>query len=248
MKRIALPLALFFAALGFAQAQAELANFAQEGRATWGAMHGGMQASHPSLPIGSTPTVRCAATGREAVVTVTGRIPISTERVIDISADAALALGLDPLGGAVTVSFPSAASPAAQVQVSRDQEMPHGVSITIHNYVIPRSALPAWMEARAAGQAFPPPPPPPPAIRVIPAMPSPASSGLYRLRVGAWPSSAGAFAIFGQLRDFGMSAAQEYHHGEYRVYVSAMPAQAVPYAVSRLGGMGFAEVHVVETR
>jgi len=127
MKRTLLALAWLFAAGGLLAAQVEVTNFFQTGRATSEMTDGGLQAAHPNLPIGSTPMIRNPATDREITVTVTGRIPVSNERIIDISADTARAIGLEP-GGYVAVLF-SANAGASAIPV------PGGANIAIHNHV-----------------------------------------------------------------------------------------------------------------
>jgi len=104
VKKIALLTAWLFAAAGLVSAQVDWTNFVQTGRATREMTGGGLQAAHPTLPMGSTPTIRNMTTGREITVTVTRRISTSAERIIDISADAAGAIGLGP-GGHVSVFF-----------------------------------------------------------------------------------------------------------------------------------------------
>jgi|GEM_PF-2536942 len=244
MKRIVMSLVWLFATGGLVVAQTELSNFVQEGRATWEVAGIGLQASHPSLPIGSTPTIRNIATGKEIAVTVTGRIPVSTERVIDISNDAAMAIGLEP-GGSVLVHFPS---PTVAEPSSEFQSSVQGINIIIHNHVIPRSAWQA-RDSMEAGATFAPnviPDPPRPAVRVFPDMPDPHSGRVYRLQVGSWPNLNNAFAAFLQLRDADFSTVHEYAHGMYNVYASSIPSFGVYYAIQRLGDMGFMEIYVRE--
>ena len=243
MKKIALFVAGLFAAAGIVAAQAELANFlaafVEEGRATWEITEGGLQASHPSLPIGSTPTIRNTATGREIAVTVTGRMPVSTERVIDISADAARAIGLEP-GGLVLVYFP----PPAVVTMPETQPAPHGINITIHNHVIPHSV---WLQRQAPVEIPPEPEPEPgPPSWIIPGWPDPYSDRIYNLQVGTWPNIQSAFDAFLLLRTANFNAIQEYAHGMYRAYAASIPAAEVFYAAHRLRDLGFAYIYVRE--
>jgi len=240
VKRTLLPLALLFAAAGFAAAQAEFANFVQEGRATRGITAPGLQAAHPSLPIGSTPTVRNVATGAEVAVTVTGRIPVSTERVIDVSADAARAIGLDQ-GGYVLVFFPSNPSPPPAAE-------PVGVNITIHNHVIPRSALPAWLERRYGTVQYAPLPPAPPPFRIryAPAIPPADGDGVYRLRVGGvWEDTDYLQLVLLRLLGEGFNRLSvDRLYG--RVFIDRVPAADVYSFVRRLDAMDFEEVYIME--
>ena len=244
VKTLLLPLAWLFIAGGLLWAQADLVNFVQDGRASWGALSGELQAAHPSLPIGSRPTIRNVETGREVVVTVAGRIPVSTERVIDISADAARAIGLAPYGS-VMVYFPTDMVAVMQDGYPR-QPLP-GLNITIHNYVIPRSALPEWLERRGGpppgtlqtGDALMPPQP-----RVTPGMPDPNSGGTYRLRVGSWHDTEDAISAFRRLRGAGFDAIQERSGDSYRVYAAGIVSFEAASAVRRLGDIGFMDIHV----
>jgi rare lipoprotein A len=52
-----------------------------------------LTAAHPWLPFGTKLVVRCAATGRSIVVTVTDRLP-SNRRLVDLSRSAAEQLGI----------------------------------------------------------------------------------------------------------------------------------------------------------
>jgi len=147
MKKAALFLSWLFAVCGIVAAQVDLTNFIQTGRATREMTGGGLRAAHPSLPIGSMPTIRNVATGVEATVTVTGRIPKSAERIIDVSVAAAGAIGLAP-GGYVVVLFPANAGSAApqspnlyansggvNVVIRNSAPQIPGASITVSNHV-----------------------------------------------------------------------------------------------------------------
>ena len=112
MKRGILALLGLFIAASFSPAQARLSNFSQRGYATQQMQDAGLTAAHPSLPYGSRVRVTNLATGREAEVTITGRIPASRDRIIDLSPAAAQAVDLGT-GGAVRLSrgIPPPASP-----------------------------------------------------------------------------------------------------------------------------------------
>jgi len=142
MKKTALLLVWLCAVGGLVAAQVEVTNSIQTGRATLEMTGVGLQAAHPSLPIGSTPTIRNTATGREARVTVTGRIPVSAERIIDISTDAARAIGLEP-GGYVAVLFSTSTiasvprMPPGGVNIAINNNVAHipGTSVTVFNHI-----------------------------------------------------------------------------------------------------------------
>ena len=240
MKKIAVCLALFVAVGGLASAQSELASFRQEGKATWEAVSGGLWAAHPSLPIGSTPTVRNAATGREIQVTVVGQIPVSADRIVDVSTEVARAIGLETDGN-VILYFPSGSSTqAGGVQSSQD-----GVNIVIYNHVIPQSSLPAWMDALSGGRVAPGQLPPSP-VRVTPGIPDPRNGKTYRLQVGTWGNADSALGVFRRLTDANLNAIYEFVNGSYAVYAGNVPSPEVNSVVGALGRMGFMDIHVRE--
>jgi len=85
----------------------------QQGIATQ-EMTGRLFAAHPSLPIGSRAKVTNRAKGKEIEVTITGYIPPSPTRVIDLSPSAALALGFDiGKGGPVIIEVLSMPEPSS---------------------------------------------------------------------------------------------------------------------------------------
>jgi len=127
VKKIVLLAAWVFAAAGLVSTQVDRAGFVQTGRATQEMTDGGLLAAHPTLPIGSALTIRNIATGREVTVSVTRRIPASAERVVDISADAARAIGLRS-GGYVSVLFPADAGASVPLVSGR-------ANVTINNHV-----------------------------------------------------------------------------------------------------------------
>ena len=225
-KVMALTLACILAAVGTAAAQ-EHSGFTQEGRATLDMPAAGLQAAHASLPLGSVPMVRNIATGQEARVTIVGRIPLSGERIIDLSADAASAIGIQP-GGAVLVHFP-----APDVHASTQ-----GINIVIHNHVIPQSAWHA-QGGQVGFQTHQSPMP-----RVTPGLPDPNSGRLYRLHVGTWTDIAISSANFTRLRDASFDTIHTFSREEFRVYVNSVRSQDVLQTVMRLGAMGFMEIHI----
>jgi hypothetical protein len=240
VKKIAVCLALFFVVGGLASAQSDLANFKQEGKATWETVSGGLWAAHPTLPIGSTPTVRNTATGREIEVTVVGQIPESQDRIVDISTEVARAIGLEP-DGTVLLYFPSGSTNKA----ADGQQSQNGVNIVIHNHVIPQSALPLWMDAVSQGlsepggsQAQ--------SARVTPGIPDPRNGKVYRLQVGSWGNADSAFDAFRRLRDANFNAIYEFINGSYAVYAGGILSPDVSTNVSNLGRMGFMDIHVWE--
>jgi len=103
MKRVLLALLGIPVIAGFCMAQA--GTFNQQGMASQEMLVEGLNAAHPSLPIGSRAMVTNAITGDEIEVTIVGRIPPSPDRIIDLSPSAALALNISD-GGFVLVIVP----------------------------------------------------------------------------------------------------------------------------------------------
>ena len=264
MKRLILPLLWFFAATGFVAAQAELASFVDRGRATWDAATGGsgMWVAHPSLPRGSRPTIRNIATGVEVEVVVTGAIPASPDRVIDISADVARTIGLGP-DGSVLVYFPSLANDLASrpyanvnlaentisisapngmnIMVRNHVSAPQGATTTIHNHLIPQSVL-----AEMLGAFRLVPVQPQPNIRVTPGWPYSGSGRIYNLQVGGvWENADAAFDAFRRLRDGGFSDLR-LNEAQGRLYILGISSFDVHSVIWRLDGMGFEEVDIRE--
>ena len=240
MKKIAVFLALFVAVGSLVSAQSELANFRQEGKATWETVNGGLWAAHPSLPIGSTPTVRNIATGREMQVTVVGQIPESSDRIIDISTETARAIGLEPDSN-VLVYFPSGSGVAGDSQQSQS-----GVNIVIHNHVIPQSALPLWLDAVSQGLSEPVGGSSNSSPRVTPGIPDPRNGKVYRLQVGSWDNADTALGAFRRLRDANFNAIYEFMNGSYAVYAGGIFSRDVNTSVGSLARMGFMDIHVWE--
>ena len=145
MRRIFAALFLLSAALCWAQYRLT-DDFIQEGRATQDIQSSGMNVAHPSLPIGSRPIIRNNSTHQEVEVTVIGRIPASSDRIIDISSDTARAIGLQA-GQTVTIFF----HPRAEAIVE----------------------APPPAEPPPPPPSAPPPPPPPPPVAAAQPEPQP---------------------------------------------------------------------------
>jgi hypothetical protein len=78
-------------------------NFRQTGVATYEMTTSELSALHPSLSIGTRLRVTSLQTGKQVIVTVTGRIPASGSRIVDISRGAATAIGLTGNSGSVNI-------------------------------------------------------------------------------------------------------------------------------------------------
>ena len=81
------------------------ASAVQRGIATQEMQTPGLTANHPAIPIDSKARIKNIKNRKEVVVTITGRIQVSTTRVIDVSPETAQALGLGS-GGEVLIAAP----------------------------------------------------------------------------------------------------------------------------------------------
>ena len=98
MRRIAMTLlcALLFSVLCGTPAIAQVTDFSQRGRATGEMNSGGLGIAHPSLPLNSRAKVVNIITGKEIDVTIIGRIPVSSNRIADLSPEVWQELELVP--------------------------------------------------------------------------------------------------------------------------------------------------------
>jgi rare lipoprotein A len=93
MRNIVLSCAILLGFTGAASAAEQgLASYFQYSR------HAGMTAAHRSLPVGSRVRVVNLDNGRSAIVTIVGRGPFIRGRIIDVSVEAAVALGFRQAG------------------------------------------------------------------------------------------------------------------------------------------------------
>jgi rare lipoprotein A len=92
--RPVLVVAILFALLSACHAESGIASYYGYGRAACPDRKvGPMTAAHKTLPCGTRVRVT-AASGRTAVLTITDRGPFIRGRIIDVSRDAAVALGM----------------------------------------------------------------------------------------------------------------------------------------------------------
>ena len=85
-------------------------------------------------------------------------------------------------------------------------------------------------------------------MSVIPAMPNPYSSGLYRVQVGAFGSSGLAQQCFSRLLSAGFSPFYEPYGNVYRVVLPGIRAADMAAVVQRLAAAGFYEIWIREER
>jgi cell division septation protein DedD len=100
MKRASLILLYGLLVSTLCVAQVRLGNFTQRGNATQGIQSGDLTAAHPSIPIGTQVRVTNTSNGKEVIVTITGRIAPSQDRIVDLSRGASTALDISSGGTA----------------------------------------------------------------------------------------------------------------------------------------------------
>ncbi|MDR1250418.1 MAG: septal ring lytic transglycosylase RlpA family protein [Treponema sp.] len=158
MKRMVTILLLGVILTTLCAAQAQIRNFKQQGGATGTLAAEGNIAAHPSLPIGTIVKVTNTENEQEVYATVRNRIPASPDRIVDLSASAALAIGIPPEG-------------TVPIILERVNAIPE-----------PEPEPPVIVEAPPPPPepAPEPPPPPPPVVVEAPPPPPSAFSGRGR--------------------------------------------------------------------
>ena len=251
---------LLFSALAFAQTGV----FNQSGRATQEMTTRGFSAAHNFIPLNSTIRVVNTTNREEIDVTVTGRIPPSSDRIVDLSYDAWEALKLDSENVVLLLFLPPPVVETDQhgIRVSVDgQESEYyadgdeaPVNITIYNYVTnPNRAAQAPVlpqEGERTGVEEAPctrsAPVPFNEMVIIPSLPDPNTNKVYRLQVGSYAMPEAANITEQCVRDAGFRSAQERHGSMNRVLAMGIRAADVRSAVQRLGAAGFKEVWIRE--
>ncbi|MCL2269972.1 MAG: SPOR domain-containing protein [Treponema sp.] len=265
MKRVILPVLLhLLIAAGFCMAQTGN-EFNQRGIATQEMqMIDGLYASHPSLPIGSRIIVINTSNNASAEVTIIGRILASSRRIIDLSPDSALALGIDT-EDEVILSFalaepelPKIVTPDESDHLSQEAEPELKEKTTAQDqkpqnrkqdtvYIVQpetRAGLPEFIRINYifSGNV----PKQKNKIFVIPGLPNPCDGKLYNLQIGAFSAEKSAHHAYRTLQTARFDAVLEQFEGLYRVYATRVPAIVVSYAVNRLEDMGFTAVWIRE--
>ncbi|MDR1251162.1 MAG: septal ring lytic transglycosylase RlpA family protein [Treponema sp.] len=102
MKRMAMLLLWGTILTTLCAAQAHIRYFRQRGAATGTLGSEGSTAAHHTLPIGSLVKVTNTENEKEVYATITHRISVSVDRIVDLSAEAAEAIGV-PADGSVPI-------------------------------------------------------------------------------------------------------------------------------------------------
>ena len=240
----------------------------QFGRATHELQYGGLNAAHPSIPLGSRVKVANTETGEEIEVTIISRIPLSATRIIDLSPAAWKALDL-AADNEVEVRFapPSSQFAEESSEVNEapsistgDQEEGQWVTAQVYpeespdieenadkNIAQNTAEKIAEKAAESAGNvsysalvlSHTP-------IKVVPGLPNPNSRKIYRLQVGAYAKKENADFAERALKAAGFETRREPRGSLTRVLAVGISAADVKSAVQAIESAGFDEVWVRE--
>jgi hypothetical protein len=225
-------------------AQAQIRNFKQRGGATGTLTAEGNVAAHPSLPIGTTVKITNTENDKEVYATITGRISTSVDRIVDLSDAAALAIGV-PANGTVPVilervnAIPAPPEPEPVVIV----EAPPPPEPEPEPEPPPPPPPPVVVETP------PPPPPPKPVVvkgpaRIIPRMPEPGSTTIFRVQAGSYLLPLHAKEAFDRLVAAGFHPYFERFENYIRVVIPGVPAAYIPWIAQRLGQLDVTEAWI----
>jgi rare lipoprotein A len=122
------------------------------------------------------------------------------------------------------------------------------ITITIHSketvQAAPAPAAPVYQQPEPA----PAPVPQAGAARVLPRMPDPASSSIYRVQVGSFIYPLHAQAALERVRNLGFTAGYERFENYIRVVIPGIRAADMSALAVRLGAAGFPELYIKEER
>jgi rare lipoprotein A len=231
-------------------AQAQIRNFKQRGAATGTLESEGLTVAHPSLPIGTFIKVTNTTNNQEITATVTGRIPTSVDRIVDLSSAAAAAIGV-PSDGSVQIILErinALPQPEPVVIVEAEPEPaivepePVPPPVVVAEVPPPSPPLPS---------PSPPPPPPPPKpvvaknpARIIPRMPDPGSTTIFRVQAGSYLLPLHARESFERLVAAGFHPYFERFENYIRVVIPGVPAAYIPWIAQRLGALDVTEAWI----
>jgi rare lipoprotein A len=248
MKRIVTILLLGMIVTTLCAAQAQIRNFRQRGAATGTLTAEGNTAAHPSLPIGTIIKVTNTENDQEVYATVTGRISTSVDRIVDLSGAAALAIGV-PSDGSVPIvlervnAIPAPPEPEPVIVEAPPPPPPPE----------PEPEPPVVVEAPPPPpppvEAPPPPPPPRPVVvkgpaRIIPRMPDPGSTTIFRVQAGSYLLPLHAKEAFDRLVAAGFHPYFERFENYIRVVIPGVPAAYIPWIAQRLGQLDVTEAWI----
>ena len=247
MKRIVTVLLLGMIFTTLCAAQAQIRNFKQRGGATGTLEAEGNIVAHPSLPIGTAVKITNTENNQEVYATVRSRIPTSVDRIVNLSQSAAEAIGI-PADGTVAVVLE---------RVSAIPTPPEPEPVIVE---APPPPPPPEPEPEpepeppppVVAEAPPPPPPPPPPrpqvtkgpARIIPRMPEPGSTTIFRVQAGSYLLPLHAKEAFERLVAAGFHPYFERFENYIRVVIPGVPAAYIPWIAQRLGQLDVTEAWI----
>jgi len=113
-------------------------------------------------------------------------------------------------------------------------------------YLPPPQVEPIYVPPPQVEPVYIPPIPPPVQIRIIPGLPNPDSSRIYRLQVGSYAVHNTADMMAQRIRSAGLQAGVEYYNSLKRVFVPGVRAADAYSIVQMLESLGFQEVWIRE--
>jgi rare lipoprotein A len=236
MKRIVTILLLGMIMTTLCAAQAQIRNFKQRGGATGTLEADGNVAAHPSLPIGTTVKVTNTENNKEVYATIRSRISTSVDRIVDLSSEAALAIGV-PAGGSVPVVLERV---NAMPTPEPEPEPPPEPEPEPEPAPPPPPPRPVLVET--------PPPPKPvvikPPARIIPRMPDLGSATIFRVQAGSYLLPLHAKEAFDRLVAAGFHPYFERFENYIRVVIPGVPAAYIPWIAQRLGQLDVTEAWI----
>jgi rare lipoprotein A len=250
MKRIVTIALLGMMLTTLCAAQAQIRNFKQRGGATGTLEAEGNVAAHPSLPIGTTVKITNTENNREVYATITGRISTSVDRIVDLSGAAALAIGV-PSNGTVPVvlervnALPAPPEPEPVIVEAPPPE-PEPEPEPLPSPPVVAETPPA--PTPPAPTPTPTPTPRPTVVkapaRIIPRMPEPGSSTIFRVQAGSYLLPLHAKEAFDRLVAAGFHPYFERFENYIRVVIPGVPAAYIPWIAQRLGQLDVLEAWI----
>jgi len=247
---------------------AQLSSSIQTGRATRELRDGGLSAAHFSIPLGARVKISNVDTGKEIEVTIRGRIPLSSTRIVDLSPSAWDALELTdntdvrlvpppPQNTGVTRAPPAA--PAAPIEGEYDDADLEIIAEWDEDFAEiaewdedEDEELAEFTDETAFADEEPAVQPkvqsrqPQQPIKVVPGLPNPNSRKFYRLQLGAFSLMENADAYEQRARALNFATEREKHGSLTRVLVVGIKASDVKLAIQELEEAGFTEIWVRE--
>ncbi|GHV74765.1 hypothetical protein AGMMS49940_20670 [Spirochaetia bacterium] len=237
MKRIMAMLLFGAIFITLCTAQASLRNFKQQGAATGTLESDELSVAHPSLPIGTYVKITNTDNDKVVYATVTNRITASVDRIADLSPSVAEVIGV-PIDGSVPVLLERATRP---VEPPKEPDPPPPPP--------PKEPDPPPPPPK---EPDPPPPPPPapkpvltkPPAQIIPRMPDPGNTTIFRVQAGSYLLPLHAKEAFERLVAAGFHPYYERFGEHIRVVLPGVPAQYLPWLAQRLGNLDVKEAWI----